>query len=259
MFSIEAIKAFNDNYIWCLYNHDSREAIVVDPGDAKPVEEYLTKNQLKLVAIVITHHHFDHTGGIEQLLSCHDVPVHGPHNPAIPHISNALSDTDTLTTLNLTFNILTIPGHTLDHIAFYCPQSDLGPLVFCGDTLFAGGCGRIFEGTPSMMRQSLNKLAALPPETKVYCAHEYTLSNLDFAQAVEPSNSLIKQRIDQCQSLREQGMATIPSKIETELSTNPFLRSDEITVINSANAYKGSACSDADQVFSVIREWKNHY
>ena len=259
MISVEAIPAFSDNYIWCLYNSQSRQAAVVDPGDAAPVQAALRQRELSLAAILITHHHFDHTGGIDVLLSDNPVPVYGPVNDSIPQITNPLSEHDTLTLFGLVFSVLSIPGHTLDHIALYCDQTTDAPLLFCGDTLFAGGCGRVFEGNPAMMLQSLNKLAALPASTRVYCAHEYTLGNLAFASAVEPANRLLQQRIGRDTQRRQEGKPTVPSTIAIELQTNPFLRCTENSVIASAEQHCGSRCASPQEVFAVVRGWKDNF
>ena len=181
MIHIEPISAFSDNYIWCLYN-DAGEAVVVDPGDAAPVEAFLADRSLKLTAVLITHHHFDHVGGLAELTRSRGIDVFGPRGSA-PQISSEVSEGDCVRLLGLSFEVLAVPGHTLDHIAYFA-ASKVPPLLFCGDTLFAGGCGRLFEGTPEQMHHSLSRLKSLPPDTEVYCAHEYTLANLRFAQAV---------------------------------------------------------------------------
>ncbi len=223
MIHIEPIPAFNDNYIWCISDDTSRKAAVVDPGDAAPVEQALLDRQLELSAILITHHHFDHTGGIEQLIKHRNIPVYGPENDAVALINHRLNERSTLSLFGLNFSVLEIPGHTLDHIALYCADTGLGyPVVFCGDTLFAGGCGRIFEGDPAMMLNSLHKLAALPAATRVYCAHEYTLGNLSFANAVEPDNDALNERIRTDSKRRQDNIPTVPSVLATEFATNPF-------------------------------------
>lgn len=259
MIKIHPVKAFSDNYIWCLYDDVSRKAVIIDPGDASPVLETLSTLELDLAAILITHHHMDHIGGVSDLLSKYSVPVHGPDSDNIPFITNQLGDTDSLNILGLKFDVLTVPGHTLDHIAFYCESSDIGPFVFCGDTLFAGGCGRIFEGDPKMMLASLEKLAELPASTKIFCAHEYTLANLTFAKAVEPANLKLQQRIKSDSDLRNQDKPTIPSTLSNELATNPFLRCKEQSVMVSANSHADKDLSDTVEVFAVIRGWKDNF
>jgi hydroxyacylglutathione hydrolase len=259
MIKIEPIPAFDDNYIWCLYDDQSRKAVVVDPGDANPVIDFLSEKSIDLAGIFITHHHFDHTGGIDALLENNDIPVYGPVNNAIPQISQPLTDQDTLNVLGIDFEVISVPGHTLDHISLYSSGSSLGPLVFCGDTLFAGGCGRIFEGNPAMMFNSLSKLAKLPSETKVYCTHEYTMANLKFAAAVEPNNHVLQQRLIDDGSLRDSLLPTLPSTIEKELLTNPFLRCEDESVISAATLHSSQETKDPVEVFTVIRAWKDNF
>ena len=263
MIQITAINAFSDNYIWCMYDDQSQQAVIVDPGDAAPVKAALDTLGLKLTAILITHHHFDHTGGIDDLLADAPVPVYGPHNQEIPQITHRLAENDTLQVLGLDFRAIEIPGHTLDHIALFCSDNPTAPILFSGDTLFAGGCGRVFEGNPAMMLDSLTKLAQLPSDTRVYCAHEYTLANLAFAAAVEPDNQPLQQRITHDSQLREKSMPTIPSTIGIELATNPFLRCAEAVVIDRAEQRSPldspQLNSDPAEVFSIIRAWKDDF
>ena len=258
MLSIEPIKAFNDNYIWLLYDPASRQAAVVDPGDAAPVMAALEARQLDLAAILITHHHFDHVGGLETLCQHYDPLVYGPHNPAIGGIQQRLASGDQVDVLGLRFDVLEVPGHTLDHIAYFHPAET--PLLFCGDTLFAGGCGRVFEGTPAMMHASLQVLAALPPATRVFCAHEYTLANLAFAAAVEPDNQALAGRIAQARAARERDEPTVPSELALELATNPFLRCAQPELIASLQAQgKLSGAAAAPEVFASVRGWKDSF
>jgi len=252
MFEIVPLPAFKDNYIWTL--RDARHAAVVDPGEARPVQEYLAREKLELVAILATHHHPDHTGGITELVAERRVPVFGPKGEPIPEMTNPVGtgDTASIAALGATFSVIEIPGHTRAHVAYYGAGS-----LFCGDTLFACGCGRVFEGTPAQMYASLQKLAGLPDETKVYCGHEYTLANIEFARKVDPANAALQAREQRSRALRQAGKPTLPSTLGEERATNPFLRCLEPAVIDSANNYLGARISDPVRVFAAIREWKN--
>ena len=212
------LPALTDNYIWML--HDGQRAMVVDPGDAEPVLAALRRDHLQLESIVVTHHHADHTGGVSALRTATGARVLGPALETIPLPAVALNEGDAFQTLGLTFSVFHVPGHTAGHIALYCPDADGTPLLFCGDTLFSGGCGRLFEGTPAEMRGSLDRLAALPPNTRVCCTHEYTLSNLQFALAVEPNNESLRTYQARCLALRAQGVPTLPSTIALEREIN---------------------------------------
>jgi len=252
MLEVVPLPAFTDNYIWTL--RDARSAAVVDPGDARPVLDYLAREGLALAAILATHHHPDHVGGIAELVAAHEAPVFGPKGEPIPALTHPVGEGDSaeIPALGATFSVLEIPGHTRAHVAYY----GLGSL-FCGDTLFACGCGRVFEGTPAQMLASLQKLAALPDATKVYCGHEYTLANIRFARAVEPGNALLAAREARAQALRDAGKPTLPSTLGEERATNPFLRCAEPAVVESANKYLGARAADPVRVFAAIREWKN--
>jgi hydroxyacylglutathione hydrolase len=254
--SVLAIPAFTDNYLWLI--HDGSHAAVVDPGDAGPVLETLQERSLALTAILLTHHHADHVGGVPGLLARYPVPVYGPHNPGIAGISHQVAEGDQirLPQLDLALSVLEVPGHTLDHIAYVAPEAGW---LFCGDTLFAGGCGRLFEGTPQQMTASLAKLAALPDRTQVYCAHEYTLSNLKFAHEVEPENMAISARIAAEQKKREQNQPTVPTFIGLEKSTNPFLRYTEPAIMNRLASDGRLTVKEAIPAFAALREWKNSY
>ena len=255
---ITPIPAFDDNYIWLLHNES--HAVVIDPGDALPVIDFLQKHSLKLSAILITHHHADHIGGVPTLLKHFNIPVFGPRHEAIAAVTEPLVEGDTITIaqLALTLAVLEVPGHTRGHIAYVA--KDAGWL-FCGDTLFAGGCGRLFEGTPTQMAASLAKLAALPEATEVYCAHEYTLANLRFALEVEPDNRILIARMQSEQMKREQGHPTLPSTIALENKTNPFLRYREPAIVERllSTGHLQQAQREPVAAFAGLREWKNSY
>jgi len=248
------IPAFTDNYIWALTN--GRDAAIVDPGDAAPVLEYLARERLRLVAILATHHHPDHVGGVEELRRSHEVPVYGPKDEPIPSLTHPVSGGDrvAIPALGAEFGVLDVPGHTRAHIAYYGSK-----LLFCGDTLFACGCGRVFEGTPRQLHASLQALAALPDDTLVYCAHEYTLANIRFARAVEPGNDALAARERADAQTRQDGRPTVPSTIGREKATNPFLRCGQPEVGRSASRYRGAPLEDPVEVFTAIREWKNRF
>jgi len=260
MLEVTPIRAFHDNYLWLFRQSGSRECGIVDPGDADPILHYLQEHDLELKAILITHHHADHTGGIQQLLEHYDAPVYGPSSPNIPEVTDPLDENDNISVLSEEFQIIKIPGHTLDHIAYYAPKSSYRkPVLFCGDTLFAGGCGRVFEGTHTMMHNSLQKLARLDPDTHVYCAHEYTMANLNFAKAVLPENKPLSDRISVEQKKRDQDIPTVPTSIRVELDTNPFLRCHEQELVNAASQHTGRNISSPEEVFAVIRDWKDSF
>lgn len=254
MLQIEPIPAFQDNYIWCL-RRGSRAAFV-DPGDAAPVVRAIENNALEPCAIIVTHHHWDHVGGIEELLQHFDIPVFGPAAENIPGCTQALAEGDTITVpgLDLDLIVMEVPGHTSGHIAYY-GQSD--GVLLCGDTLFSVGCGRLFEGTPAQMWQSLQKLRALPDDTRVYCSHEYTQANCEFALRVEPDNAALGERMDEVLRLRANRQPTVPSSIGRERMTNPFLRSDVPSVMESAARRAGRTLNDPTEVFAVVRGWKD--
>lgn len=265
MLKVEPIPAFQDNYIWAI--HDGRSAAVVDPGEAAPVERFLAQKGLALGAIVITHHHGDHQGGVAELLAAHPrtpsgapMPVLGPAGERIGGRTEALREGDVATVAEpaLTLRVLDVPGHTAGHIAYVGDLGEAGPAVFCGDTLFASGCGRLFEGTPAQMLKSLDKLAALPSDTRVYCAHEYTRSNVRFARAVEPGNAALAAWEDRVAALREAGEPTLPTTIGHERKVNPFLRSREPAVRDAVAAQGGSTDSDA-AAFGALRGWKDNF
>jgi len=254
MLEIVPLPAFQDNYIWTL--RSGTQAAVVDPGEARPVQDYLAQEGLSLVAILATHHHPDHVGGIAELVGRNKVPVFGPKGEPIPALTHPVGQGDSavIPGLDASFSVLDIPGHTRAHVAYY----GLGSL-FCGDTLFACGCGRVFEGTAAQMLDSLSKLAALPAQTKVYCGHEYTLANIRFARAVDPGNAELAAREERAQRLRDAGRPTLPSTLGEERATNPFLRCAVPAVVESANKYLGARIADPVRVFAAIRDWKNKF
>ena len=256
MLTLIPIPAFTDNYLWLL--HDGQRALVVDPGDAAPVLHKLAELNLKLDSILVTHHHADHTGGVDELRNTTDAKVYGPATEKIPKPYDPLGEGDIALAMGLDFQVIDLPGHTAGHIAFYSPDVNGKPLLFCGDTLFSGGCGRLFEGTPAQMLASLDKLAALPGNTVVCSTHEYTLSNLRFAKAVDPANADLTAYQAHCNKLREHGQPTLPTSIAQELLINPFLRTRQPALVSSAQHFDAAAHDDVS-VFAAIRQWKNQF
>lgn len=259
-----ALPAFSDNYIWML--HNGVDAVVIDPGDSAPVLAALDRLQLKLAAILLTHHHDDHIGGVPALLARLQGPVYGPALEVIPDPCTRVRGGDSIQALGLEFRVIDVPGHTSGHIAYFHPPKPGAtagadtdaPLLFCGDTLFVGGCGRLFEGTPLQMHHSLQTLAALPGDTLVCCAHEYTLSNLKFARAVEPDNAELASHTLRCEQQRVAGQPTVPGRISSELATNPFLRCNAPAVIATARQH-GARSEQPVEVFTALRLWKNDF
>ena len=255
MIQISALPAFTDNYIWLLQDHSTQRCAVVDPGDAAPVRAWLDAHPgWTLSDILVTHHHHDHVGGVESLKSATNATVYGPASENIPARDIALGDNAKITVLGLDFDVHAVPGHTLGHIAYYHRG-----LLFCGDTLFAAGCGRLFEGTPEQMHHSLSRLAALPEDTLVYCTHEYTLSNLKFAAAVEPANPDVAARLEKVIQQRDQGVITLPSTLALEKLTNPFLRTAETSVKQKADERNGQRNQTPSEVFAALRAWKDKF
>jgi len=251
-----ALPAFADNYVWML--HDGQHAVVVDPGDAAPVEAALASRGLHLAGILVTHHHADHVGGVDELRDRHRAPVWGPAGERIPEPYQPVAEGDVVAVLGRRFAVLDVPGHTAGHVAYLELDAGDAPLLFCGDTLFSGGCGRLFEGTPAQMHASLSRLAALPGGTRVCCTHEYTLSNLRFAAAVEPTNAALSAYTDACRARRAAGEPTLPSTIATERAVNPFLRCTAPAVVEAARAH-GAPAGDEVAVFAALRGWKDGF
>jgi hydroxyacylglutathione hydrolase len=253
------LPAFSDNYIWAIVHGD--QAAVVDPGDAGPVLQFLEQQGLRLRAILLTHHHADHVGGVSELSRIGGITVYGPAHERLPRCDVPLTEGDrvTLPELDLDLTVLDVPGHTAGHIAYAGRAAGVEPVLFCGDTLFAGGCGRLFEGTPTQMLDSLEKFSVLPPDTKVFCAHEYTLANLRWALAVEPANRTLQQWYQRAQQLRAAGIPTLPSTIGQERATNPFLRTQQPDVARAAASWAGRGQDTPVEVFASLREWKNDF
>ncbi len=248
--AIEPILAFEDNYIWALNSH--AQVVVVDPGKAAPVLRYLEKVGARLTAILVTHRHGDHIGGIAELVAKFPVPVYGPAREAAEVVTHPLRDGDRVAVLGVDFEVLEVPGHTLGHVVYYRKG-----MLFCGDTLFGAGCGRVFEGTLEQMHTSLARLAGLPPETQVYCAHEYTQSCLRFAKTVEPDNAVLDKRIAAVAAQRAAGRPSVPATLAEELATNPFLRWSAPGVIAAATKRLGHAPANDADTFGAIRVWRD--
>lgn len=250
------IPAFSDNYLWLL--HDGKQAIVVDPGQAEPVLSVLAQHQLQLQGILVTHHHADHVGGVQALREATGAPACGPAYEQLPEPITRVQGGDMVDLLGGPWQVIDVPGHTSGHIAFFSTGALPQPVLFCGDTLFSGGCGRLFEGTPAQMQASMDALAALPGNTLVCCAHEYTISNLRFAQAVEPNNQDLAQYLEHCQALRSRGQPTLPSTLQTELAINPFMRTRAADVIAAAVQHDSQTRpQEPASVLATLRQWKN--
>ncbi|MDF2180268.1 hydroxyacylglutathione hydrolase [Aliiglaciecola sp. CAU 1673] len=256
MIEITPIKALKDNYIWCLQKQGL--CTLVDPGDDVPVLDYLSENKLQPTDILITHHHSDHIGGVENLLTRFpELNVWGVQSPRIPGVNRVISEDKKiyLESLDLEFDVIELPGHTLDHIGFY--NHEVG--LFCGDTLFSAGCGRLFEGTPAQMHASLSKLASLPKDTKVYCTHEYTLANIKFASTVEPDNKELQQYTHWAKTRREKDLPTLPSNIALEKTVNPFLRVHSNTIKNRVEEHMRATFHTPVEIFAALRGWKDQF
>ncbi len=260
----------NDNYVWAITPRNSQQAYVVDPGAAAPVIQWLEERNLDLAGILITHRHWDHVDGISELLDWRKVPVWGPRMTSVPHITDIVEHGDTISVSGISFQVMAIPGHTADHIAYYCAGAPGGgshpdcdghpePALFCGDTLFAAGCGRVFDGSFEDLYLSLRQLAQLPENTAIYCAHEYTQANLKFARAVEPGNTAIARRLVEVEALRGEKLPSLPSELALELATNPFLRTGTAEVVRSAEKHAGRPLPTEQDVFTALRRWKDRF
>jgi len=262
--TVSPIAAFSDNYFWLIEacGDSNRKVAVVDPGDAGPVIKRLEQQNLQLAAILITHWHPDHIGGVAELVSRYGVPVIGPQSAHIPQVTQVVKDGDEVALFaelfGETLRVLAVPGHTLDHIAYFVDSASQ-PRLFCGDTLFSSGCGRLFEGDGPIMWKSLNKIRQLPEKTEIYCAHEYTTSNLKFAIAVEPGNPAVARRIEQTRLLRENNQPTVPTTLGQELHFNPFLRCDQETVKKAVLARDNVQNCDEETIFTALRRWKDQF
>jgi hydroxyacylglutathione hydrolase len=253
------LAAFTDNYIWLI--HHNGDAVVVDPGESEPVLKALHANKLQLRAILLTHHHGDHVGGVTELVNRTGARVYGPATETLPICDVRLAEGDRVVVpeVLLDMHILDVPGHTSGHIAYFGRAAGVEAVVFSGDTLFSGGCGRLFEGTPDQMVVSLEKFSALPVYTQVFCGHEYTLANLRWAQAVDPANVALQQAYDRASGLRRQGLPTLPSTIGQERETNPFLRAEQANVAKAAEVWVKRPLHSPVEVFAALREWKNNF
>ena len=257
MFKLTPLPAFDDNYIWVIESPNDSSIAVIDPGDAEVVEHYLTQSNKTLAAILITHHHRDHTGGVEPLKNRYSIPIYGPNESKFPGVTHPQSDGDSIELFGKSVSIKAVPAHTLDHIAYLvkgdCPQ------LFCGDTLFLAGCGRLFEGSADQMQQAMDYFSSLPDNTEVYCTHEYSLANLAFAKAADPSNKEIDQAIAQCEQLRTDNLPTLPSSIGQERLINPYMRTRETALIQSASQFANQTLSAGVETLAALREWKNSF
>jgi hydroxyacylglutathione hydrolase len=258
MFTVQCVPIYDDNYVWIIHNADT--AWVIDPGNHQPVIAFLQRHQLQLGGILLTHRHWDHVTGVQPLLDHFTpqmIPVYGPVSPTIRAlITDVVHEGDRIELGPLRGQIWYTPGHTLDHISYYFAEQHW---LFCGDTLFACGCGRLFDGSMEQLYESLQRIATLPLETLIYCTHEYTLANMDFALAVEPNNAELQQRQRECQQQRAEGQPTLPTRLDWELRTNPFLRSHLDEVKNRVQAATGNDVNNSFECFRALRTWKNGY
>ena len=254
MLSVEPIKAFTDNYIWLVSTNEG--SIVIDPGESKNIQKLIDNNTIDLKGILITHHHYDHTNGLSELVKINELEVYGPVNN-IDGINHRLTDKDKISIIGIDFDVISIPGHTLDHIGFYSANAN-NPILFCGDTLFAGGCGRIFEGTYEQMFHALKKITKLPTNTNIYCGHEYTLSNLKFALEADDTNKELIEEFKKVKNKINSNIPSLPTTLDKELKVNPFLRCDNINIQNKI-IEKFKVSNNELEVFTALRKWKDNF
>jgi len=254
MLSVEPIKAFTDNYIWLVSTNEG--SIVIDPGESKSIQKLIDNKTIDLKGILITHHHYDHTNGLSELVKKNKLEVYGPVNN-IDGINHRLNDKDKISIIGIDFDVISIPGHTLDHIGFYSANAN-NPILFCGDTLFAGGCGRIFEGTYEQMFSALKKITKLPTNTNIYCGHEYTLSNLKFALEADDTNKELIEEFKKVENKINSNIPSLPTTLDKELKVNPFLRCDNINIQNKI-IEKFKVSNNELEVFTALRKWKDNF
>jgi len=254
MLSVEPIKAFTDNYIWLVSTNEG--SIVIDPGESKSIQKLIDNKTIDLKGILITHHHYDHTNGLSELVKKNELEVYGPVNN-IDGINHRLNDKDKISIIGIDFDVISIPGHTLDHIGFYSANAS-NPILFCGDTLFAGGCGRIFEGTYEQMFNALKKITKLPTNTNIYCGHEYTLSNLKFALEADDTNKELIEEFKKVENKINSNIPSLPTTLDKELKVNPFLRCDNINIQNKI-IEKFKVSNSELEVFTALRKWKDNF
>ena len=254
MLSVEPIKAFTDNYIWLVSTNEG--SIVIDPGESKNIQKLIDNKTIDLKGILITHHHYDHTNGLSELVKKNELEVYGPVNN-IDGINHRLNDKDKISIIGIDFDVISIPGHTLDHIGFYSANAS-NPILFCGDTLFAGGCGRIFEGTYEQMFNALKKITKLPTNTNIYCGHEYTLSNLKFALEADDTNKELIEEFKKVENKINSNIPSLPTTLDKELKVNPFLRCDNINIQNKI-IEKFKVSNNELEVFTALRKWKDNF
>ncbi|MEA1888887.1 MAG: hydroxyacylglutathione hydrolase [Pseudomonadota bacterium] len=255
-YRLKAIPSLTDNYIWLLINDTTATAIIIDPGSSQPCEDFLDQENICPVVILVTHHHWDHVNGIEKLVQRYGLPVYGPAKEFIPCQTNDVKAADRfrIEGFDINFHVMDLSGHTAGHIGYLTERE-----LFCGDTLFSAGCGRLFDGTAAQLHAAIQRIARLPPDTIIYCAHEYTLDNLRFAQAVEPDNPAIQQRLHEVKKLRENNLPSLPFTIEQEMRYNPFLRTDKESIMQAVAQHSGQDINNSRDCFRFLRMWKDGF